>query len=182
MSRIGKMPIKLPAGVTVKLEAKKVTVQGKLGVLERTFFDETNIALENNVLTVTRSDDTKKVRALHGLTRALLNNMVVGVSTGFTKNLILHGVGYKMEVKGKYLVLNLGYSHPIYFQIPSGITIETTQPVNNTSELKMTGSDKELVGMLADKIRSFRKPEPYKGKGFRYKDEQIIKKAGKSAK
>lgn len=182
MSRIGKMPIKLPTGVTVKLEAKKVTVQGKLGLLEKTFFDETSITLENNVLTVTRKDDTKKVRALHGLTRALLNNMVVGVSTGFTKNLILHGVGYKMEVKGKFLVLNLGYSHPIYFQIPNGITIETTQPVNNTSELKMAGSDKELVGLLADKIRSFRKPEPYKGKGFRYKDEQIIKKAGKSAK
>ena len=182
MSRIGKKPIVLPKGVSLAIAESKVTVKGPKGQLERVIPEGVSIGMENDVVSVTRESDVRTVRSLHGLTRALLNNMVVGVSEGFTKTLVLFGVGFKMELKGGFLVLNLGYSHPIYFNVPACVQIEATQPVNNTSELKITGINKEIVGLVADKIRSFKKPEPYKGKGFRYKNEVIVKKAGKTAK
>lgn len=182
MSRIGKKPIKLPKGVEFTVDNKNVLVKGPKGELTRVIPEEIGIEINEDVVNVTRADETRNVRSLHGLMRSLLANMVTGVAEGFTKELILFGVGYRTEVKGDYLILNLGYSHPIYFQIPKGITIESTQPVNNTSSMKVSGIDKELVGLLADKIRSFRKPEPYKGKGFRYSDEHIVRKSGKSAK
>jgi large subunit ribosomal protein L6 len=142
------------------------------------------ITIENNEgdVELKRKDELKKSRAFHGLFRALVNNMVIGVSEGFTKELILEGVGWKMQVKNNYLIMNLGYSHPIYLGIPEGITMEATNPISNKSELKISGINKEIVGLMAAKVRSFRKPEPYKGKGFRYKDEMIQRKAGKTAK
>jgi large subunit ribosomal protein L6 len=182
VSRIGKKAIQIPKGVSLKIEGNKVAVKGSKGELSLTLPEVISLETSEETIEVKRADDVKKTRAFHGLFRALLNNMVKGVSEGFTRALILHGVGWKMEIKGKYLVLNLGYSHPIYFKVPDGITMEATQPVSNTSELKISGIDKEFVGFIASKIRSFRKPERYKGKGFRYSDETIIRKAGKTAK
>lgn len=182
MSRIGNKPILLPQGVEFKVNNKEIVVKGQKGELTRVIPEQIDLSVEENVVTVTRENETRTVKALHGLTRALLQNMVTGVSEGFTKTLKLFGVGFKMEVKNDYLILNLGYSHPIYFRIPSEITMEATQPVSNSSELKISGIDKEIVGLIAAKIRSFRKPEPYKGKGFRYADEHIVRKAGKTAK
>ncbi len=182
MSRIGKKAIQIPKGVSLMIDGNNVAVKGGKGELSLTLPEVISIETSDDIIEVKRTDDVKTSRALHGLFRALLNNMVKGVSEGFTRVLILHGVGWRMEVKGNYLILNLGYSHPIYFQIPVGITMEATQPVSNTSELKIHGIDKEFVGFVASKVRSFRKPEPYKGKGFRYSDETIIRKAGKTAK
>ncbi len=182
MSRIGRKPIVLPKGVSVAINECVAVVKGPKGQLERVIPEGVHVGMENNVISVTRDSDVRTVRSLHGLTRALVNNMVVGVSEGFTKVLVLFGVGFKMELKGGFLVMNLGYSHPIYLAVPEGIQMEATQPVNNTSELKITGINKEIVGLVADKVRSFKKPEPYKGKGFRYKNEHIVKKAGKTAK
>ncbi len=182
MSRIGKKAIQIPKGVSLTIEGNNVAVKGSKGELSLTLPEVISVETSEGIIEVKRSDDVKTTRALHGLFRALLNNCVKGVSEGFTRTLILHGVGWRMEIKGKYLILNLGYSHPIYFRVPDGITMEATQPVSNTSELKITGIDKEYVGFIASKIRSFRKPEPYKGKGFRYSDETIIRKAGKTAK
>jgi len=182
VSRIGKKPIKLPNGVKFSLTNNLAVVTGPKGELTRELPEGISIEATEDMINVLRADDSKQMRAFHGLSRALINNMVTGVSEGFTKELILFGVGFKMEIKGNYLILNLGYSHPIYFKIPECITIEATQPINNTSSIKMSGIDKELVGLIADKIRSFKKPEPYKGKGLRYSDEVIIRKAGKTAK
>ncbi|MDD3045259.1 MAG: 50S ribosomal protein L6 [Candidatus Delongbacteria bacterium] len=182
MSRIGKKAIQIPKGVSLKIEGKNVAVKGSKGELSLILPEVISIDTSESEIKVERADDVKTSRALHGLYRALINNMVKGVSEGFTRTLILNGVGWRMEVKGKYLVMNLGYSHPIYFQIPDGTTIEATQPVSNVSEVRISGIDKEFVGFVASKIRSFRKPEPYKGKGFRYSDETIIRKAGKTAK
>lgn len=182
MSRIGKKIIKLPEGVDINIKGKEVAVKGKNGELNLTLPEVIDIENNEGELQLTRVNEHKATRSLHGLFRSLVNNMVTGVSEGFTKTLILNGVGWRMEVKGKYLVLNLGYSHPIYFRIPDGVTMEATQPVNNKSELKISGIDKEFIGHLAAKIRSFRKPEPYKGKGFTYSYETIIRKAGKTAK
>jgi len=182
VSRIGKKIIILPKGVSIKLEGKDVAVKGKKGELSLALPEAISVETSEGNVEVKRNDDLKTTRALHGLYRALINNMVKGVSVGFERKLMLNGVGWRMEIKGKYLILSLGYSHPIYFMIPDGITMEATQPVSNASELKISGIDKEFVGHIAAKIRSFRKPEPYKGKGFRYSDETIIRKAGKTAK
>lgn len=179
MSRVGKAPIPIADKVTVEINGSNISVKGPKGTLERTIVTEINVAKEDNTLIVTRSTDQKKHRALHGLTRALINNMVVGVSQGFKKELKIIGVGYRAELKGKSaLVMSLGYSHPIVFQIPEGIKVEVLAKENI---LNIEGIDKELVGAVAAKIRSFRKPEPYKGKGVRYIDEFVKIKAGKTA-
>ena len=178
MSRIGRMPIAVPAGVTVVIaENNHVTVTGPKGTLERTLPSEMTIVLEGDVITVTRPNDLKKMKSLHGLTRTLLNNMVVGVTTGYTKVLEVNGVGYKVSKAGKTLTLNLGYSHPVVMEDPEGI--ESTVADN---KITITGIDKEKVGQYAAEIREKRKPEPYKGKGIKYSDEVIRRKVGKTGK
>jgi large subunit ribosomal protein L6 len=179
MSRVGKAPIPIADKVTVGIKGSNISVKGPKGTLERTIVSEINVVQEDNTIVVTRNTDQKKHRALHGLTRALINNMVLGVSEGFKKELKIIGVGYRAEMKGKSaLVMQLGYSHPIIFQIPEGINV-VVQAKENT--MSIDGIDKELVGAVAAKIRSFRKPEPYKGKGVRYIDEFVKIKAGKTA-
>lgn len=175
MSRIGKNPVEILDKVEVKVNGANVQVKGPKGALEYTFTDKVNIELKDKAVLVTPSNESKQSRALWGTTRTLINNMVVGVSTGFTKSLEFNGVGYKAVVKGKVLVLNLGYSHPINFDLPEGIDAKVTKNV-----IDISGCNKELVGFAAAKIRSFRPPEPYKGKGIRYIDEHIIRKAGKA--
>ena len=178
MSRIGRMPIAVPAGVTVEIaENNHVTVTGPKGTLERTLPSEMSIVLEGDVITVTRPNDLKKMKSLHGLTRTLLNNMVVGVTTGYTKVLEVNGVGYKVSKAGKTLTLNLGYSHPVVMEDPEGI--ESTVADN---KITITGIDKEKVGQYAAEIRDKRRPEPYKGKGIKYADETIRRKVGKTGK
>ena len=180
MSRIGKMPIAIPAGVTVDIaENNKVTVKGPKGTLERVLPAEMNIAMEGNEIVVTRPNDLKKMRSLHGLTRTLINNMVVGVTNGYEKNLEINGVGYKAAKQGKKLVLSLGYSHPVELEDPEGL-----ESIVDGSGLKITikGIDKEKVGQYAANIREKRAPEPYKGKGIKYADEVIRRKVGKTGK
>mgnify|MGYP003434301440 FL=1 len=178
MSRIGRMPIAVPAGVTVEIaENNHVTVKGPKGTLERTLPSEMSIVLEGDVITVTRPNDLKKMKSLHGLTRTLLNNMVVGVTAGYTKVLEVNGVGYKVSKAGKTLTLNLGYSHPVVMEDPEGI--ESTVADN---KITITGIDKEKVGQYAAEIRDKRRPEPYKGKGIKYADEVIRRKVGKTGK
>ena len=178
MSRIGRMPIAVPAGVTVEIaENNHVTVKGPKGTLERTLPSEMTIVKEGDVITVTRPNDLKKMKSLHGLTRTLLNNMVVGVTTGYTKVLEVNGVGYKVSKAGKTLTLNLGYSHPVVMEDPEGI--ESTVADN---KITITGIDKEKVGQYAAEIRDKRRPEPYKGKGIKYADEVIRRKVGKTGK
>ena len=178
MSRIGKLPIQLPEKVTVDIsEDNVVTVKGPKGELSKPFVRQMAISVKDNILTVERPDEQKTNRALHGLSRALLANMIEGVSNGFVKKLEIIGVGYKAELKGKKLLLNLGYSHPIVFSAPDNITMNVPGP----NEIQVSGIDKELVGLVAAKIRSFRKPEPYKGKGIRYSGEYVRRKAGKAA-
>ena len=176
MSRVGKKPISIK-GIELSQSGNSVKVKGKLGELEREIHPNISVSVEGEELNVTRPNDLRENRALHGLTRALLNNMVVGVSEGFSKTLEIVGVGYKAELKGKNLLLTIGYSHPIYFMPPEEINIEVASP----TQIKISGCDKELVGQVAAKIRSFRKPEPYKGKGIKYSDEIIVRKAGKTA-
>ncbi len=176
MSRIGKKPVNIK-DVEVKLDGNKIRVKGKLGELERTIHPNITVEIEGDTLLVKRPNDLKANRALHGLTRALIQNMVTGVSEGYTKTLDIVGVGFRAELKGSNLLLNIGYSHPIYFIPPKEIKLEVPAP----TQIKLTGIDKELVGLVAAKIRSFRKPEPYKGKGIKYSDEQIVRKAGKTA-
>ena len=179
MSRIGREPITVPAGVSVNVaEGNVVTVKGPLGELSQTFAAQLTIAQEGDKLTVTRPDDQKENRALHGLTRTLLNNMVVGVSKGYAKQLEIVGVGYRAEKQGKKLVLGLGYSHPVVFEEADGITFEL--PNNTTIIVK--GIDKQAVGQVAAVIRSKRPPEPYLGKGIKYTGERIRRKAGKAGK
>ena len=179
MSRIGRAPITIPAGVTVTVASDNtVTVKGALGTLTETFKPTMKITQEGNILTVTRPDDEKENRALHGLTRTLLNNMIVGVTQGFSKKLEIVGVGYKAEKKGKQLVLSLGYSHPVYFNEENGITFDL--PDNTTVIVK--GIDKQIVGQIAAQIREKRPPEPYLGKGVKYSGEKIRRKAGKTGK
>ncbi len=179
MSRIGRMPVPVPDKVDVEIKGQQVRVKGPLGELERTFNPEMTITQEEGVLKVTRPSDEPKVRALHGLTRALLNNMVVGVSTGFEKDLEVQGVGYRPELQGTTLVLNVGYSHPVRIEPPDGITFEVD---DRARTIKVKGPDKEVVGRLAADIRKVRKPEPYKGKGIRYVGEYVRRKAGKAGK
>ena len=178
MSRIGKLPIKIPENVDVNCNESEIIVKGKFGTLQKNIPDEINVVHDNGTLTVGLKKETKNVRALHGLYRTLINNMVIGVSQQFDLTLILKGVGYRAAVQGKEIVLNLGYSHPVKIEIPTNISVEVVQ--NTTVNLK--SCDKELLGLFAANIRAWRKPEPYKGKGILYKDEQIIRKAGKSAK
>ena len=176
MSRIGKLPIPIPEKVEVDLKDNFMVCKGPQGELTRQLNRAMNVKIENNEVVVTRPSDSKNHKSLHGLTRSLIANMVEGVSTGFTRKLEVIGVGYKAEMKDKNLVLTLGYSHPIFMSFPE--TITTTVPTPN--EIVVQGSDKELVGMIAAKIRSFRKPEPYKGKGVRYSGEYVRRKAGKT--
>ena len=179
MSRIGREPITIPAGVTVTVaEGNVVTVKGKLGEMTETFNPGLGINVDGATLTVTRPNDDKENRALHGLTRALIANMVKGVTEGFSKKLEIVGVGYKVEKQGKKIVLNLGHSHPIYFEEGNGITFEI--PDNTTIIVK--GYDKQAVGQIAAVIRSKRPPEPYLGKGVKYSGEKIRRKAGKTGK
>ncbi|WP_303721692.1 50S ribosomal protein L6 [Malonomonas rubra] len=178
MSRIGKLPVAIPAGVKVSLDGTKMTVQGPKGTLSQELHERMNIAVETEQILVTRPTDDKQDTALHGLTRALINNMVVGVTTGFQKVLEINGVGYRAEISGKILTLSLGYSHPVVYELPEGITVE----VEKQTKLSVQGIDKQLVGSAAAKIRSFRAPEPYKGKGIKYADERIVRKAGKAGK
>ncbi len=177
MSRIGKKPIEITKGVTITRNGNFVKVKGPKGELETQFHSKMSIDVKDNEIVVTRPDDSKANKALHGLTRALLQNMVSGVVTPYTKTLDIVGVGYKAELKGKNLLLNIGYSHPIYFMPPDGVTLQTPAP----TQIVITGIDKQMVGLVAAKIRSIRKPEPYKGKGIKYSDEQIQRKAGKTA-
>ena len=179
MSRIGRMPITVPAGVTVTVsENNYVTVKGPKGTLEQQLSGRMTIAQEGNVIVVTRPTDEKEDRSIHGLTRALLNNMVVVVSTGYSKKLEVVGVGYRVAMQGTKLVLNLGHSHPIHIEQPADLKIET--PDANT--IIVSGADKQAVGQLAAVIRSKRPPEPYHGKGVKYSDEYIRRKAGKTGK
>ena len=177
MSRIGLKPIELPAGVEVKVDENNfVTVKGPKGELTEQLSNLVNVTVDGAVVTVSRDSDAKAYREQHGLARTLINNMVVGVTQGYEKKLELVGVGYKVEKKGKVLVLNLGYSHPIEMEDPEGIT---TEAPSNT-EVIVKGCDKALVGNYAAKIRQWRKPEPYKGKGIRYAGEVIRRKEGKT--
>lgn len=179
MSRIGKMPIAVPAGVTVDIaENNKVTIKGPKGELSRVLPAEMEITLEENEIVVKRPNDLKRNKALHGLTRALLNNMVIGVTDGFSKTLLITGVGYRANKQGNKLVLSLGYSHPIEMEDPEGIEIE----VPEQTKIIVKGISKEKVGQCAAEIRGFRAPEPYKGKGIRYEDEHIRRKVGKTGK
>ena len=179
MSRIGRAPINVPANVTVTVAAgNEVTVKGPLGTLTNTFADCVTFTQEGAVITVTRASDEAEHRALHGLSRTLLNNMVVGVTTGYAKTLRINGVGYRAEKQGKRLVLSLGYSHPVYFEEGDGISFEL--PDNTTIIVK--GIDKQKVGQVSAEIRAKRPPEPYLGKGIRYEGEKIRRKAGKTGK
>lgn len=179
MSRVGKMPIAIPAGVTVTVTPENVvTVKGPKGELVKTMHKDINIAVEDAQVVVTRPSDVKEHRALHGLTRALLNNMVVGVSQGFSKTLELNGVGYRAQLQGKKLVMNLGYSHPVEVEAVEGVDFK----LDGTTKVIVEGIDKEKVGAVAANIRAWRKPEPYKGKGIKYSDEVIRRKEGKTGK
>ena len=177
MSRIGKQPVAIPAGVKVAVSQGTVKVEGPKGKLERLLPAGISAEVKDGQVLVARGDETRKSKALHGLSRALLNNMVVGVSRGFEKELHIEGVGYRAAVAGSKLNLTLGYSHPVEFEIPKGITIT----VDAQTELKVSGIDKALVGQVAANIRFLREPEVYRGKGVRYKDEHIRRKAGKTA-
>ncbi|MCL2387163.1 MAG: 50S ribosomal protein L6 [Defluviitaleaceae bacterium] len=179
MSRIGKLPIIVPAGVTVTVaDGNELTVKGPKGTLTRKLSPDMTIAQEEGQLKITRPNDLKKFRALHGLTRTLINNMVVGVTDGYTKRLEINGTGYRAAKSGKKLTLNLGYSHPVEMEDPEGITSE----VDGTNKIIITGIDKEKVGQYAANIREKRPPEPYKGKGIKYENEYIRRKAGKAGK
>ena len=176
MSRVGRMPIEIPAGVTVSQNEHTLTVKGAKGELTRTFHPDINIAVEENLITVTRPSDGKEHRSLHGLTRALVANMVTGVHEGFTKTLEINGVGYRAAKQGNKLALTLGFSHPVEMEAPAGITIDVPAP----NKIVVSGADKEVVGAVAADIRKWRKPEPYKGKGIRYEGEVVRRKAGKA--
>ena len=179
MSRIGRMPIAVPAGVTVEIaENNHVTVKGPKGTLERTLPSEMDIKLEGEEVVVTRPNDLKKMKSLHGLTRTLIHNMVVGVTEGYTKTLEVNGVGYRAAKQGKKLVLSLGYSHPVEMEDPEGI--ETV--LEGQNKITVKGISKEKVGQYAAEIRDKRRPEPYKGKGIKYADEVIRRKVGKTGK
>jgi len=176
MSRVGKLPVVIPAGVDVKINGREVTVKGPKGTLTQVFHPDMTIEKEDNSIVVKRPSDLKKHKALHGLTRSLINNMIVGVTQGFEKKLEINGIGYRAQKQGKKLSLTLGYSHPVEIEELAGITIEV--PAQN--QIIVKGIDKQLVGQIAAVIRSKRPPEPYKGKGIKYVDEVIIRKEGKT--
>jgi large subunit ribosomal protein L6 len=178
MSRIGRLPIPVPAGVNVELEGRQVTVTGPKGSLSRALHPDMVVAREDGQVVVTRPTEQKTHKQLHGLTRTLVNNMVVGVTTGYRKGLEITGVGYRAALVGRKLQLSLGYSHPIEIEPPAGITFEVESP----TRLAVVGIDKELVGQVAAQVRASRKPEPYKGKGVKYAGERVRRKAGKAGK
>ena len=178
MSRIGRKPITIPAGVEVKVNGNEVSVKGPKGELKDTFNADMAIALEGNEIIVTRPSDNKEHRALHGLTRTLIANMVEGVANGYSKTLEVNGIGYRAQKQGKNLVMNLGYSHQVIMEETDGITIE----VPNPNQIIISGADKQKVGQFAAEVREKRPPEPYKGKGIKYADEHIRRKEGKAAK
>ena len=178
MSRIGKMPVTIPAGVEDKVDGQTVTVKGPKGELTRTFNDMMDIKVEGNEVIVERPDDSREAKSFHGLTRTLINNMVQGVSEGYSKKLELVGVGYRAALKGKDLEIQLGFSHPVVVEAPENITFE----VPSQTEIIVNGISKEQVGQVAADIRKWRKPEPYKGKGIRYEGEYVRRKLGKAAK
>jgi len=177
MSRIGKRPVPLPQGVTASIDGRTVTVKGPKGEISRTVHPELSVALEDHSVAVKRPSDEPRHKALHGLTRTLIANMVEGVTKGFAKSLEIQGVGYKAEVKPFGVQLVVGFSHPVPYHAPKGIKIS----VENNTQVKVEGVDKELVGQVAAELRSVRPPEPYKGKGIRYAGEQVRRKAGKTA-
>ena len=178
MSRIGKQPIPVPSGVEIKIDGSTVHVKGPKGELTQTFSDVLSIELEDGNIIVTRPDESRTARSLHGLTRTLVSNMVTGVSTGFSKNLEIVGVGYRAALKGKDIELQLGFSHPVLMVAEPGITFEVPAP----TKITVSGIDKQRVGQVAADIRKWRKPEPYKGKGIRYEGEKVRRKLGKAAK
>ncbi len=177
MSRIGKLPIQVPQGVTITVDSGHVRVQGPKGNLEQFITPNVTVKLDDGVLTVTRNDDSKPAKSEHGLMRSLINNMVVGVTNGFEKKLEVNGVGFRIAVTGQNLEMSLGFSHPVKYVAPEGITIAV-----NKMEITVSGNSKQRVGQVAAEIRALKKPEPYKGKGIKYADEVIIRKAGKTGK
>lgn len=181
MSRIGKLPVNIPAGVTVVVKDNLVTVKGPKGELTQTIHNNIKVEVEGNVCRVIRPDDEKENRAMHGLYRALIHNMVVGVSEGYKKVLELVGVGYRVSNQGQILEFALGYTHPIYLGLPKVIKVETKSERNQNPIIILESCDKQLLGQVCAKIRSFRKPEPYKGKGVKFQGEVLRRKAGKSA-
>jgi large subunit ribosomal protein L6 len=179
MSRIGKAPIPLPKGVEANVEGNGVTVKGPKGTLSQSFHPHMEIVLDDGILTVKRPNDSRESRSLHGLTRALINNMVIGVSDGFSKTLRVEGVGYRAAMEGKTLVLNVGHSHPIRFEPEGSLAFEVEE---RGKLIRVSGIDKQLVGEISARIRKTRPPEPYKGKGIRYDGEYVRRKAGKAGK
>ena len=178
MSRIGKQPITVPAGVEIKIDGAKITVKGPKGQMERSLHPEMKVTFENGVITVERPSDNKMHKSLHGLTRTLVSNMVVGVTEGFKKELEVNGVGYRVAKQGNQLVMNLGFSHQVIFTEEEGIQLDAPTP----NKIIVSGYDKQRVGQIAAEIREKRPPEPYKGKGIKYIDEVIIRKEGKAGK
>jgi len=177
VSRVGKKPVVIPDGVKITQEGNFLKIKGPKGELERHIHPNMGIEIVENQVNITRPNDTKQNKSLHGLSRALVQNMVIGVTDTYKKTLDIVGVGYKAELKEKNLLLNIGYSHPIFLIPPEGVTLE----IPTQTQIIVSGIDKQLVGLVAAKIRSFRKPEPYKGKGIKYSDEHIVRKAGKTA-
>ncbi len=175
MSRVGKKPVAVPAGVTAKVDGQSVSVKGAKGELHFVVPDEVNVKLDNNAIIVDPRLESKRARAMWGMSRSMINNLVTGVTAGFSKTLEITGVGYKAAVAGKNLQLSLGFSHDVVYAIPAGVTIVTPKP----TEINISGADKRQVGQVAAEIRSYRGPEPYKGKGVRYSDEFIFRKEGK---
>lgn len=176
MSRIGKMPVKIPEGVKVTVKKGNVVVEGPKGTLSQNIRSQISVKTADDTVVVTRKNETKYTRSLHGLYRNLINNMVIGVSRGFSKTLLINGVGYRAEIDGETLILNLGYSNSIFYPIPEGIKIT----LETNTKVIVEGSNKELVGQVSSEIRSFRPPEPYKGKGIRYENEYVRRKIGKT--
>ena len=176
MSRIGNSPISLPSGVEVKVNGDVVEVKGSKGSLSQRISETISVTVEDNTVTVVRENDERQTKALHGLTRALINNMVIGVSDGYSKELTAVGVGYRAALKGNQLELQVGFSHPVAIEAPAGITFDVPEP----TRIIVGGIDKQMVGQVAANIRAVRPPEPYKGKGIRYVDEQVRRKAGKA--
>jgi large subunit ribosomal protein L6 len=176
MSRIGKMPIPVPADIKVDIKGQKISVSGKNGKLERDVLPELQVSLNDQEILVENRDNSKRTNAFRGMTRSLINNMVIGVKEGFKKTLVVEGVGYKVNMAGKTLTLNVGYSNPVKFPVPEGVQVT----VDGNNKIIVESNDKELLGLTSAKIREVRKPEPYKGKGIRYEDEHIVRKVGKA--
>ena len=176
MSRIGKQPIAVPADIKVDIKGQKIIVSGKNGTLEREVLPELEISLKDQEIVVENRDNSKRTNAFRGMTRSLINNMVIGVGEGFKKTLIVEGVGYKVNIAGSTLTLNVGYSNPVEFPVPEGVQVN----VDGNNKIIVESNNKELLGLTTARIREIRKPEPYKGKGIRYEDEHIVRKAGKA--